>query len=485
MPARRLGPEFRARARFDVAERIDAVPYGGLAAIHRLAQEVGLVDRIDAALELFKVHHPYWESDHVLNIAFNALCGARVLDDIEVRRNDVAFLDMLGARMIPDPTTAGDFCRRFDEDSIHRLMDAINDVRVEGWRQQPQEFFEETARIDADGTLVPTTGECKEGMDVSHKGGWGYHPLLVSLANTGEPLFIVNRSGNRPSHEGAAEVYDQAIELCRRAGFGDILLRGDTDFSLTRNFDRWDDDGVRFVFGYDAKPNLVDKAREIEESDYAELLRRADEAFKPKRRRAKQPRVKQAIVEERGYRNLVLEREDLAEFDYQPRRTRRPYRIIVLRKSILEEKGQVCLGHCERYFFYVTNDRSLTPEQVVREANHRCNQENLIEQLKNGPRALHAPVNTLMANWAYMVIASLAWTLKAWFALMLPVTGRWRARHQAERQRVLRMEFRTFVQYLMLIPVQIVRAGRRLILRILSWRPGVPTLFRLTEALGA
>jgi hypothetical protein len=159
--------------------------------------------------------------------------------------------------------------------------------------------------------------------------------------------------------------------------------------------------------------------------------------------------------------------------------------MVVLRKSILEEKGQVCLGHCERYFFYVTNDRSMSPEQVVREANFRCNQENLIEQLKNGVRALHAPVNTLTANWAYIVIASLAWTLKAWFALLLPVSGRWRTRHEAERERLLRMEFRTFVQYLVLIPVQVVRTGRRLILRILAWRPSVPTLLRLMEAVGA
>ena len=79
-----------------------------------------------------------------------------------------------------------------------------------------------------------------------------YHPLLVSLANTGEPLFIVNRSGNRPSHEGAASYLDQAIKLCRRAGFEDILLRGDTDFSQVRHLDRWNVQGVRFVFGYKA-----------------------------------------------------------------------------------------------------------------------------------------------------------------------------------------------------------------------------------------
>src|SRR5207249_1754058 len=134
-------------------------------------------------------------------------------------------------------------------------MDAINEVRLGVWRRQPVEFFEQ-AIVDADGTLAPTTGECKAGMDVSYSGVWGYHPLVVSLANTREPLYLVNRSGNRPSQEGAAERFDQAIDLCRRGGFRAVLLRGDTDFSQTQHLDRWDSQGVRFLFGIDARANL-------------------------------------------------------------------------------------------------------------------------------------------------------------------------------------------------------------------------------------
>jgi hypothetical protein len=464
---------------YELTARTNAIGHGGLGLAHMVARHVGLDREIDRRVHVLKLHAPYHESDHVLNIAYNALCGGVTLDDIEFRRNDPAHLDALGTESIPDPTTEGDFCRRFTEPQILALMDAINEARLRVWRRQPMEFFER-AIIDADGTMVETLGECKQGMDISHDGRWGYHPLVVSLANTKEPLFIVNRSGNRPSHEGAAEYLDRAIALCRRAGFRAIRLRGDTDFSLTRNFDRWDEDGVKFVFGFDAKKNMIAEAEGIDE--YRELERRATRVLKtlPRERPAN---VKERIVVEREFRNVRLKSEQVAEFEYRPSKCKRSYRVVVVAKNLSVERGEQALFDEIRYFFYITNERRLTAAEVVREAGQRCDQENLIAQLKGGVRALHAPVNTLNANWAYMVMASLAWSLKAWMVLLLPVSHRWQERHEKERVTLLRMEFRKFAQVVIQLPSQIVKTGRRIVYRLLGWNTWSPAFFRLSHAL--
>ena len=252
-------PMFRARnIRFELADRAQAICYGGIGLMHSLARECGLIEAIDRNVELLQIHFPYHESDHVLNIAYNALTDGKCLEDLEHKRNDEAYLDALGTKRIPDPTTAGDFCRRLKTArQIESLQTAIDAARQAVWVKQPDAFFEQ-ATVDMDGHIVETGAECKDGIDISYDGRWSYHPLLLSLAETGEPLRIVNRSGNRPSHEGAAAECDGVIAQLRAAGFRNILLRGDTDFSQTARLDRWDEGGIVFHFGYDAMPNLVE-----------------------------------------------------------------------------------------------------------------------------------------------------------------------------------------------------------------------------------
>ena len=470
-----------ANMRFEMGDKVHAINMGGIGLVHQLAEQTGLVEAIDRRLHLLKVHRPYHESDHVLNLAYNAICDGVRLEDIELRRNDEVFLDALGTERIPDPTTAGDFCRRFTEADIRQLMAAVDDARLNVWRRQPNEFFDR-ATIDMDGTLVNTTGECKQGMDISYKGTWGYHPLIVSLAETNEVLRLVNRSGNRPSQEGAANEADEAIALCRKAGFRQIVLRGDTAFSQSEKLDAWDADGVTFYFGFKAMTNLGVIADELPTTAWRKLLR-APRWEVETEARTKPDNVKQRIVRQRGYEILLLQGEDFAEFEYQPGACEQPYRMIVLRKLITHKKGHTRLFDEIRYFFYITNDWASDAEDVVFEANDRCDQENLIAQLSGGVRSLSAPVDNLNSNWAYMVMTSLAWNLKAWWALWLPESGRWREKHQAEKHRVLRMEFRTFLNAFIKIPCQIVRAGGKLIYRVLSYNPNLPIFFRLSTAL--
>jgi hypothetical protein len=468
---------------YEISGRNQGISHGGIGAMHALARRIGLIEAIDTQLHLLKFPLPYHESDHVLNFAYNALCAGDCLQDIELRRNNEAFLDALGARRIPDPTTAGDFCRRFSAADVQTLLDVYHDVRVRVWAEQPAAFFEQ-AIIDMDGHLVETTGQCKHGMDIAYDGTWGYHPLLLTLANTGEVLSIVNRSGNRPSHEGAAEQVDRCLAVCFRGGFRRVLLRGDTDFSQTQQLDRWHaDPRVRFIFGYDALPNLVEIADQLAESCWQPLERPPRYQVKTEPRQ-RPDHVKDRIVVARAFETLRLQAESVAEFSYQPIACARAYRMIVVKKNISVTKGERPLFDDIRYFFYITNDWDLPAVEVVFAANNRCDQENTIAQLSGGVRALQAPVDNLVSNWAYMVMTSLAWNLKAWWALTLPVAaGRWQERHRAEQRWLLGLEFKTFRHMFIDLPCQIIRSGRRLVYRLLAWNPQLPILFRLLDRL--
>jgi DDE family transposase len=470
-----------ANIRYEDAAKTRAIAPGGIGAIQLLVRKLGLAEAIDQRLHLLKYHLPYHESDHVLNLAYNALCNGTCLDDIELRRNDVVFLDALGADRIPDPTTAGDFCRRFTPDDVEILQDVFDQIRVKVWKQQPRDFFDE-AVIDADGTLVATGACCKRGIDIAYDGTWGYHPLIVSLANTGEVLSIVNRSGNRPSHEGAAEQLDLAILLCRQAGFRRVYLRGDTDFTQTKRLDAWDAEGVTFLFGIDARPNLKAIAEDLAVSDWAELDRPPRYTAKGKAR-ARPEKVRDRIVRERGYQSLTRTAEHVAVVDYRPTACQRTYRLVMVRQTIAVEKGQARLFDEIRYRFYLTNDRKAAGRELVFKANDRCDQENLIAQLKGGAHALRAAVDNLVSNWAYMVMTALAWNLKAWFALSVPEHPRHKEAHREQKRGLLRMEFKRFVNTIILMPCQIVRGGRRLLYRLLSWNEWQGVFLRVVHAL--
>lgn len=468
---------------YEIADRCRGFTVGGIGAIHTLAQQVGLVEAIDQRLQLLKIHLPYHESDHVLALAYLPLCGGTCLEDLEQLRHDEVVLDALGARRLPDPTTAGDFCRRFSRAHIYTLLDVIDDIRLGVWARQPAAFFTQ-AIIDMDGFLVETTGQCKQGMDIAYDGTWGYHALVLSLANTGEVLSVVNRSGNRPSQEGAAAEIDRILPVCFRGGFHRVLLRGDSKFTQTEHLDRWDDDPrVQFLFGFEAAANLKARAEDLPARAWKPLQRppRYEVQTQPRQR---PDNVKEAVVVARAFENKRLQAEDVAEFTYQPTACTKTYRMVVVRKNLSVSKGEKHLFDTVVYFFYLTNDWDSEAPALVFSANDRCDQENLLAQLGGGVRALRAPVDNLESNWAYMVMTALAWNLKAWWALLLPEQpGRWQAKHQTEKRWVLRLEFKAFVNAFVRLPCQLVRTGRKLVYRLLGWNPQQPIFFRLLDVL--
>jgi hypothetical protein len=229
-------------------------------------------------------------------------------------------------------------------------------------------------------------------------------------------------------------------------------------------------------------PNLVEIAENLPKSAWKSLVRKNPSSVKTEPRRRPE-NVKERIVVEKEYQNIKLRSEETAEFAYRPTACKKTYRVIVLRKNLSVEKGEQVLFDDLKYFFYITNDRRSNRDRLVAKANGRCRQENLIEQLKNGVHAMRMPVGDLTSNWAHMVMTSLAWTLKAWFALLLPEKGRWKDKYKREKQSVQAMKFKGFVNAFVRMPAQVVRTGRRLVFKLLSWNSWQEVFLRGVDAL--
>lgn len=458
---------------YEVAERTRVLSFGGLGALHTLVTKLDLPELINQRVSVLKRHLPYFESDHILSLCYSLLCGGKPLEDINRLRKDEVYLDALGVERLPAPTTAGDFLRRFDERDILSLQEAINDARVKVWALQPKPFFNQ-AILDMDGTMIGTDAHCCEGIDYcAHKKVWGYGPLLISLAKTGEALYVVNRPASAPSHQGAAEWIERALSLVKER-FEKIWLRGDTDFSLTAYFDGWDGRDIQFIFGYDAYPNLVEKADLLPPDAWVFLERPPAYEVKTKERE-KPENVKADLVKNRGYKHIETVCEEVASFAYQPIKCEKPYRLIALKKHLQISKAGQIIDRQIKYFFYITNDEKTPDDQLIRFINQRGNQENTIAQLKSGVPAFHAPANTLLANWTYMVIAALAFNLKAWYGLLIQDADL--------KDQLLKMEFKQFLNRFILFPTQIIQKGRQLIYRIANFTRDTLTFIDLFQAL--
>jgi hypothetical protein len=268
------------------------------------------------------------------------------------------------------------------------------------------------------------------------------------------------------------EWIDRAVELVASLA-GKVTIRGDTDFTHTAHLDRWEEAGRYFILGMDAHPKVGQLAEALPPSAWQRLERLPKyEILSEPRKKAF--RYKEQIVLDKEFKNQVLVGEDIAEINYQPLKCSRKYRLVIVRKNLSVQKGEKALLDEIRYFFYITN-RKDKAQKIVGLANGRCDQENVIEQLKNGVNAMRMPVNDLLSNWAYMVMTALAWNLKSWYGLLMP--------NRERGLELVKMEFRRFLNAIMLIPCQIVRTARRVIYRVLGYNGWLADFFATWERL--
>jgi hypothetical protein len=460
------GPVFRHPKLQVSEERGEATAYGGLSLATAMVRSLGLNRAIDGALELLQSHRPFTESDHVLTHVYNLFVGGTCIEDIGHLQGSEPVRRMLGAARIPDPTTAGDFLRRFDEASLSALDGAIDEGQEAVWRRRYGRKKVDRVLVDLDSHVHRVYGDQKEGADFSYKGPLAYHPLVISLAETQECLRLINRPGNTPSAEGAETHLAELFPLLLRR-FRQVVVRGDSAFCKQAVFDVCEAHGQCFAVVSPAQQNFEALAEALPESawkPYRGPGERAHRAQPPSRRRTRRPNRRRRLARQRGKHDLKLERQWIAEIPYRPTRSGQTYRLVIRRQRI-EEHHQGELFELWRYRYGMTNlPASTGTREVVDLTYQRCDQENVIEQLQHGIAGMRMPTGGLISNAAFLTCARLAHNLKAWLAqLALP-------------RETLRWEWKRFRHAFVYVAARVLCQSRQIHVRIASSHRTAATL---------
>jgi hypothetical protein len=398
-----------------------------------------VAQEIDERVHVLKIHLPFHESDHVLAQALSLYVGGECLEDQAALQHDEGALRMLGACRIPDPTTAGDFLRRFEEhrnpaalSGLRAANDAVQDAvwgRLAGKRKRKRDW----AMVDLDGHTKALYGVQKEGADFDHRGRWSYNVLLASLAGTGECLAVRLRPGNVRSSEGAAPLLEETLPRVK-GRFAQVLVRADSDFDRRDVREACEAEGAWFAFVAREASNRLAWAEAIPESKWKPFrtrahrdrqARRARLDFEPRRKKRNRRRRR---ARQRGYTELQLARQWVAEIPWTPAGSEKVYRMIVRRQLIEQSEGQEHLFDFYRYRYVVTNlPASWSAEEVIDATYQRCDQENVIEQMGSGVALWRMPVAEFGGNAAWLEIGRLAWNLGKWIAQLAlpPEVARW------------------------------------------------------------
>jgi hypothetical protein len=417
----------------------DAVvtPYGGLLLVEQFCRRFDVARRIDERVLLLKQHQPFHESDHILAQALNLYVGGSSLEDLASLQGDEAVRRMFGAVRLPDPTTAGDFLRRFDFESLTELRAAIDAVQDDVWctlaRQQEQNREKRpVAVVYLDGHIKEVYGQTIEGADFSYNGKYSFNALMVSLADTGECLAVRLRPGNVRSSDGADEILDEVLPRLSKH-FDEILVVADSDFDRADIRKACQRAGAYFAFvgrENSSRPKQADAISEWRvfhtRAKRSMEERRGAADYRPRKRK---PNQKRERVRERKYTELRLVQQFVGEIPFTPSQDDEALRLIVRRQIIDRyDAKQAQLFEQFRDRYIVTNlPPSWSAEEVIDATYLRCDQENVIEQMGSGLAMWRTPVKEFIANQVWLEIARLAWNMRSWIAqLSLPKeTVRW------------------------------------------------------------
>jgi hypothetical protein len=427
--------------------RAPTTAYGGTALIVGLLRKTGAAEVIDRSVTVFARHNPYHESDHIIAQTTSLMLGGECLEDLALLQHDRAMLQMLGASRTPDPTTAGDFLRRFDETinpgALGGLRFAVDTIQDRVWklarvrRPNVRRRLGNWGIVDLDSHISPTYAHQKQGADFSHDGRWSYHPLIVSLANTTEILDTVQRAGNAHSASGAAESLDRVLPtVFGRYHFPNVLVRGDSAFDQAAVRSACDRHGASYAM---VAREIGDKPRHamaVADPDWQPYTPRSTRTRLARRESGSACRLRGRDehgikVSERRYRTKRKLRIEVAEVPYTATGSETPCRLVIQRERLEDRQfdGQYFLFTEEYQFRYIVTNlpHVYTAGEVVDLVNERCDQENVIEQFKNGLPGWRNPVSEFAGNAAYLQIARLAWNLGKAIALIgLPAEAiRW------------------------------------------------------------
>ncbi len=444
-------PQIRLPKLHAELEDSDFTALGGLALASRMLAKLEAHRVFGAHLSLLRVPKRYRDSDHVIAQVLNLFAGGSCLEDLSQLQCSTPVRHLLGASCIPDPTTSGDFLRRFDEEQLTALDHAADDLQRSAWKLSRGRKVRKLGIVDLDSHFHPVYGDKKEGTDFSYKGPLGYHPLIATLAGTGEVLRAINRPGNAPSAAGAADCLRGLFPLLRER-FRTVLVRGDSAFAQKSIYEACEEAGHRFAVVSPQQVNFAKIADEVPQRSWKPF--RSEEQAAKKKRRKKRANVRRKRVRERGKHDLKLERQWVAEVDYRPARSESTYRLIIRKQKVRNSGGQGELFTEYRYRYVLTNlPKSFRADRVVQLTYERCDQEKVIEQLKNGVSAFRMPLGQLDANSAFLKIGALAHNLKAWLA------------QTALPEECMRWEWKRFRYAFVYAAARVVRNARRVVLR--------------------